>query len=211
MTRNQIDYASYLETARHNRKDEKETRKHNRRSERNAAAVTAESVRHNKISELQANQTILETNRHNVASEALTNESIKSQAETSRYVADRNAAAAMYSANTSASASRYNTTVSADVNRAVALYNKEAEKYKTDSTNAANTIIAQMNNATKITINNTNAQINQQKNNIEKVKVNAEKEYKEGKIKLETYEELIRTADTVLDYLKWVLGEKKRR
>lgn len=96
MTANQIAYANYVESNRHNLASESETSKHNRTTEDVAYKNWSEVVRHNKVGEG-------ETHRHNVQNELFNigtlNENIRHN-KRSETISDKQANAALSQART---------------------------------------------------------------------------------------------------------------
>lgn len=231
MTHNQIDYARYREDRRHNRASEKENTRHN-------TAQEGETLRHNTVTELQTGQTITETNRHNLATESLQDKQIVTQAETARYAADKqaettitaaniNAAASMYGADQAAAANRYSANMSyaaqkyyADAQSAMkelesatqritTMYKEESANKRADADRASREAINAANNALKLQLDASDSQKKAAQNRIERSKAEAERLYKEGKIKIETFNAIVNAADTALDYIKEIRRKKR--
>lgn len=187
---------------------------------RHNKAAEKETVRHNQVTELQTGQSLLETNRHNVASEQLQDKSISTQADTARYAADTAAAATMYAADQSASATMYaadqNAAVQreriaaekaiADLNSATSrintLYSTNAQNQRAEADRLSREAINAANNALKIGLDANQTIRDNAKNDIERAKAQAEKAYKQGRIKVDTFNAIVKAADTALDYLK---------
>lgn len=138
MTKNQVDYANYLESRRHNLASEdnarqtlRETRRHNLAGESHDIKTLEESVRHNKANEQLSYDSLSETVRSNKAKEDLTKHQIDTQyqqvvlqTEASKYAASVSAEATKYAAGTSAAAAKY----AADQARAASQYAADNQK-----------------------------------------------------------------------------------
>lgn len=188
--------AGEKENRRHNITTEGEARRHNIKTESQTDDVNRETNRHNLATEQLGSNELGETKRHNQATESetgrhnlATEQQSRAELEESKRRTDTTNATTIKSAQITAKGRVEASTVSALATKYVA----DMNKIISDDKNATTKQVTQMNNdtskynvaqqeLTKAIANANNNAVAQQRNDIERLKADIDKQYKEGQI-----------------------------
>lgn len=223
MTTVQVAYAEHLEQGRHNVATEQEANRHNvvteaeqgrsnlenerikRASNKIERSKVKETKRYNKVQERQKDRELTERERANRASEA-----------NSRHATDTNASTAIQTAQIQADSHVAAATIAANVSKEIAVLNDWREKLKTDAANARNAndnatakAIAKANNYVKEAIASADRlqrayeasnhhEVDSAMVEIQRIRNQIQKDYNNGKLKIEAYEAIIGTLDDLM-------------
>lgn len=205
MTRNQIEYANYVETNRHqlateaetsrnnravlkeqhrsNRANEKESVRTHKANEKISRYNAKETKRHNKATEKLTGQANAEQGRHNLATETETARANRAGEANQRYAVDRNVAASMYNASVNAQAHLAGSQIAANASMA----NAATQAETADKDRQSRQLIASWQNAITRVQNSREMTIKERQQELDKLKIEVDQAYKEGLIQQQQY------------------------